>query len=143
MGVSDRKSAAAASSDINKSSQQDVEKGGKNIDQRHASAERASSNEQPSASSPKENASILETLCIAEGGLEDAVKRASRKIDSDSSKTRLLPFNVHMLMIKFCLKCQVRLRSDENRCLRGMRVSDELLEISLSSGTPLSSETEK
>ena len=55
--------------------------------------------------------------------------RASRKqADSEFSKTRLFPLNIHIIMVKFSLKCQARILSDKNRCLRGIRASEELLE---------------
>jgi len=127
-----------------KSSQQDVEKGKENSDQRSASAERTSNsnshNEQPSESS----SNLLETLCIAEGGLEDTVERAIRKqVDSDLSKIHLFPLNIHIIMVKFSLRCQARILMDENRCLIGIRASEELLERKLSSSSAVPDERRK
>ena len=106
----------------------------------------------------RDDAGFLEDLCIAEGGLEgemadfqengwrewsmkkygcdleDAVERKIRKqVDSDLSKTRVFPLNLHIIMVKFSLKCQARILTNENRCLIGIRASEELLETVLSS----------
>ena len=97
---------------------------------------RASSIEESSElieNSDNEN-SLLNALLIAEGGLEDAVERKIiKQVDSDLSKTRLFPLNIHFIMVKFSLKCQSRVLKDENRCLRGVRDSEELLERKFSS----------
>ena len=97
---------------------------------------RASSIEE--SSEPIENSdnknSLLNALLIAEGGLEDAVERKIiKQVDSDLSKTRLFPLNIHFIMVKFSLKCQARVLKDENRWLRGVRDSEELLERKFSS----------
>ena len=112
-----------------KSSRQDVEKGKENSDRRSASAERTSnsnsnsSNEQPFESSSR-RIRILEALSIAEGGLEDVKKKESiKQVDSDVSTTRLHRLNVYYIMIKFCLKSQARLCSDESRRFKSERTT--------------------
>ena len=57
------------------------------------------------------------------------MERASRKqVDSYFLKTRVFPLNIHIIKVKFSMKCQARILMDENRCLRGVRASEELLE---------------
>ena len=67
------------------------------------------------------------------------MERASRKqVDSYFLKTRVFPLNIHIIMVKFSMKCHARILMDENRCLRGVRASEELLgrKFSSSSAVP-------
>ena len=95
--------------------------------------------------------SFLNSLLIAEGGLEDAPETRSiniysssksiKQFDSYLSKTRLFPLNIHIIMVKFSMKCQARI--DENRCLRDVRASEELLERKFSSSYAVPGERRK
>jgi hypothetical protein len=76
--------------------------------------------------------------------MEYTVEKKSRKqVDSDFSKTRLFPLNIHIIMVKFSLKCQARILMDENRCLRGVRASEELLERKFISSSAVPDERRK